>query len=77
LHISCRDLRIAKYKQPLTTQLKKSHPKTILKAYIVIPRWMVAKQIQKHNIIYKLLLTVMYTRSFFICMSLHKESLQC
>jgi hypothetical protein len=26
LHISCRDLRIAKYKQPFTTQLKKSHP---------------------------------------------------
>jgi hypothetical protein len=46
LHISCRDLRIAKYKQPLTTQLKKSHPKTILKAYNVIPGWMVAKQIQ-------------------------------
>lgn len=86
LHLFWCDLRIAKYKQPLTTQLKKSHLiplpqenliKTILKADNMIPGWMVAKQIPKHNIIYKLLLTAMYTRSFFICMSLYKESVQC
>lgn len=86
LHLFWCDFRIAKYKQPLTTQLKKSHLislpqenliKTILKADNMIPGWMVAKQIPKHNIIYKLLLTAMYTRSFFICMSLYKESVQC